>query len=124
MAEAHFVQKGYVIQVYKIYYNFPLKEQAPEGAFRIYFSLYNSHFKSLSDFFCGRPFPLIFPYICHIFFSRMCCPYTVGYLSIPSVSSFLTLMMNGDFWGSLHYLGQSFINKCNSTRQVSLINAE
>lgn len=76
----------------------------------------NSFFYVFLHFFSS------FPYISPTSNSKVCCPCTARDLSIPLGSTFHTFMMNGDFWSSLHYLGQSISNKCDCARQVSLIN--
>ena len=90
------------------------------------FSLYNSLSLSLSlfHFLYVSFFALILPYTCPTFFSRVWCPCSIERLIVTSGFCFPIFIMNGDFWGSKHFLGQSFINKWNYTKQVSLINAE
>ena len=103
------------------------QEHALEYVLKLYFLftiLSLSFSKFLSHFLCVLLFALILPYIYTIFFSGMCYPYTAKGLLIPSSYIFPTFMINGDFWGLLHCSGQSFINKCDCTKQVSLINAE
>lgn len=78
----------------------------------------------LSNFLCVSFFALILPYTCPTFFSRMRWPCTAESLLVPLGSCFPIFMMNWDFWGLQHCSRQSFINKCNCAKQVSLINEE
>ena len=104
------------------------QEHALEYILKLYF-LFKILSLSLSLSFClafcvFASLPLFSLIFALFFFSRMCCPYTTEGLLIPSSSSFPTFMINGDFWGFMHCSSQSFINKCDCAKQVSLINAK